>query len=75
MARDDERELKRRKYSHGEEKERRKLPYGARELTKEDYEGYKEVFRRYLKDKKDIRLGDIGSSEAYARFKSFMHKW
>jgi hypothetical protein len=30
---------------------------------------------KYLKEKKDIRIEDISSTEAYARFKSFVHKW
>jgi len=78
MARDEseeERKAKRQKHSHDEHHGKRQLPHGARKLSKDDFEGYKGVFRRYLRDKKDIRMEDIPSSEAYARFKSFVHKW
>jgi hypothetical protein len=78
------RETKRRKHSHGEKegyRERRsrergkELPFHARVLTKEDMEEYRGVFAKYLKDKKGIHIDDISSTEAYARFKSFVHKW
>jgi len=78
-------ESKRRKHSHGEEgrsreherdgKESRGLPHGARELRKDDMEGYRRVFAKYLRDKKDIHIDDISATEAYGRFKSFIHKW
>jgi hypothetical protein len=72
---------KRRKHSHDEKdverkKERGKeLPFQARKLTKEDMEDYRGVFAKYLRDKKGIRIDDVSSTEAYARFKSFVHKW
>jgi len=79
MGRDDDHHhSKRRKHSHGEEGERRhsdKLPFGARSITKDDMEEYRSVFKRYLKERKDIHIDDLSSSEAYARFKSFVHKW
>jgi hypothetical protein len=84
MASDeDERERsrhpKRRKHSHREDRslERRpeKLPYNARPLTKDDMSGFREVFAKYLRERKDINIDDISSAEAYARFKSFVHKW
>jgi hypothetical protein len=82
MAREDERDgghhSKRRKHSHGERDDRERgkgLPFHARELTKEDMDEYRGVFAKYLKDRKDIHIDDVSSTEAYARFKSFVHKW
>jgi hypothetical protein len=73
---DEEREhSKKRKYSHEGEKEGKRLPFNARTLTKNYMEEFKGVFTRYLKEKKDIHIDDISSTEAYARFKSFVHKW
>jgi len=78
MARDDEHRSKRRKSSHerdGRSGERVTLPFDARVLMKEDMDEFREVFATYLKDKKNIRMDEISSTEAYARFKSFVHKW
>ena len=79
MGREEDRGPKRRKHSHGEGSvERRrddKLPFNARLLTKDDMDEFRGVFTKYLKEKKDIRIGEISSTEAYARFKSFVHKW
>ena len=86
MARDDEprdsghHHSKRRKHSHEnpEEKDQAKgteLPFHALPLTKDDMDVYRVVFTKYLRDKKDIHIDDISSTEAYARFKSFVHKW
>jgi hypothetical protein len=36
---------------------------------------YRGVFAKYLKDRKGIHIDDVSSTEAYARFKSFVHKW
>jgi hypothetical protein len=44
-------------------------------LTKEDMDEYRGVFAKYLRDRKDIHIDDVSSTEAYARFKSFVHKW
>jgi hypothetical protein len=73
MARDESGEHKSRKRKHSHDGQ--EMPYGAKTLNKDDFEAYKDVFRRYLKEKKDLRIDDIPSSEAYARFKSFVHKW
>lgn len=80
--RDDEREhrSKRRKHRDGDERSvernrRRELPFHARPLTKDDMDNYRAVFAKYLKDKKDIYIDEISSTEAYGRFKSFLHKW
>lgn len=72
--------LKRRKHDNVDERpvqrERgRELPFAAGPLTKDDMDKYRAVFTKYLKDKKDIHIDDISSTEAYARFKSFVHKW
>ena len=72
--------LKRRKHDNGDERpverERgRELPFDARLLTKDDMDKYRAAFTKYLKDKKDIHIDDISSTEAYARFKSFVYKW
>ena len=76
MAGEEERKVKRRKHSHGSGKERTaELPFNATMLRKDDYERYRVVFGVYMKERKDIRVGEISSTEAYARFKSFMHKW
>jgi hypothetical protein len=82
-VRDDERahhRSKRRKHGNADERsmerERGKgLPFETQPLTKDDMEKYRAVFTKYLKDKKDIDINDISSTEAYARFKSFVHKW
>jgi len=70
---------KRRKHSHEadrqEERRDEELPFNARRLTKDDMDKFQRVFANYLKDKKDINIDDISSSEAYGRFKSFVHKW
>jgi hypothetical protein len=79
MGREEDHRSKRRKHSHGERSaERRrdeKLPFNARLLSKDDMDEFHGVFVKYLKEKKDIRIEDISSTEAYARFKSFVHKW
>lgn len=79
MGRVEDHRSKRRKHSHGERSvERRrdeKLPFNARLLSKDDMDEFQGVFAKYLKEKKDIRIEDISSTEAYARFKSFVHKW
>ena len=81
---DDERHHKRRKHSHDDERrggrdhdssKRKGLPFDARPITKNDLDEYRDVFTRYLKEKKDISIDEISSTEAYARFKSFVHKW
>ena len=68
---------KRRKHSHSDHRSEKtdRLPYDARPITKDDMESYSEVFARYLYDRKGIEIKDISSIEAYARFKSFVHKW
>jgi len=82
--RDDDRHHKRRKHSHDDERRRDRdhdtsktkgLPFSAHPITKNDMDTYREVFARYLKEKKDISIDEISSAEAYARFKSFVHKW
>ena len=79
MGREEDHRSKRRKHSHGEgsvdRRRDEKLPFNARLLTKDDMDEFRVVFTKYLKEKKDIRIDDISSTEAYARFKSFMHKW
>jgi hypothetical protein len=80
MGRDEEGHgEKRRKHSHSEEysdeKRSERLPYNAKPLTKHDMDEYKEIFAEYLLDRKDIKIEEISSKEAYARFKSFVHKW
>ena len=82
--RDDERYAKRRKHSHEDERrrdrdhessKRKALPFNAHPITKNELDEYKAVFARYLKEKKDISMDEISSTETYARFKSFVHKW
>jgi hypothetical protein len=82
--RDDERHAKRRKHSHEDERrrdrdhepsKRKALPLNARPITKNDLDEYRPVFARYLKEKKNISMDEISSTETYARFKSFVHKW
>ena len=76
---DDERHhhrRKKRKHCDGKDVERKgKLPFDARLLTKDDMDEFRGIFTKYLKEKKDIRIDNISSTEAYARFKSFVHKW
>jgi hypothetical protein len=87
---DNEGQRKKRKHSHGEHSHggqergeespkhnhhRKDLPFNAPVLTKHDYEKYRPVFTIYLTEKKKLKICDIPSSEAYARFKSFLHKW
>lgn len=71
---------KKRKYSHEDarndaDRERKRLPFHAKSITKNDMEEYRIVFARYLKETKDLLIEEISSKEAYARFKSFVHKW
>lgn len=82
--RDDERYHKRRKHSHDDDRHRGRdhdssrkkgLPFDAHPITKNDMDEYRGVFKRYLMEKKDISVDEISSTEAYARFKSFLHKW
>ena len=75
MAKDDEQKAKRRKHSHREERREENLPFNARMLTKDDMDEFRGVFGKYLQEKKDICIDEISSTEAYARFKSFVHKW
>jgi hypothetical protein len=75
MSRDEEQRAKRRKHSHGGERREGKLPFNTRTLTKDDMDEFRGVFGKYLEEKKDIRIDEISSTEAYARFKSFVHKW
>ena len=84
----DDHRAKRRKHSHerpqsperkrregGRERTKRELPFDAPELKKDDMPAYRAVFAKYLHDKKDITLETLSPNEAYARFKSFIHKW
>lgn len=84
----DDHRVKRRKHSHersrspgrrhrdsGREGARRSLPFDAPELKKDDLDAYRDIFAKYLHDKKDITIETLSSNEAYARFKSFIHKW
>lgn len=82
--RDDERHHKRRKHSHEDDRPRERhhessrrkaLPFDAKPISKNDMDEYREVFARYLRDKKDIAIDEIPSTEAYGRFKAFIHKW
>ena len=70
---------KKRKHSHESEVQDKrrgdKLPFGARTLSKDNMDNFRGVFAKYLKDKKDIDMDKISSSEAYGRFKSFVNKW
>ena len=67
---------KKRRHSYGKDVERkRKLPFDAHELTKDDMDEFRRVFTLYLKEKKDIHIDEISSTETYARFKSFVRKW
>jgi hypothetical protein len=69
---------KKRKHSHEDDrgvKRDDRLPFNARALSKDDMDKFGNVFARYLKDKKDINIDEISSSEAYGRFKSFVRKW
>jgi len=80
MGREDDHRTKRRKHSRdsersGERSEKRHLPFGAEELKNDDMESYRGPFEKYLLDRKQIKLEDLSSTEAYARFKSFVHKW
>ena len=78
MAKDDDdyHRSKRRKSSHERDTMKDgKLPFNARVLTKDDMDGFRGVFAKYLWDRKEIRIDEISSTEAYARFKSFVHKW
>jgi len=78
MARDSEaaEDTSKRHHSHVEAgRKRGRSPHRGPHLTKEDFDDYKEVFARYLKEKKNIRIEDLSSTETYARFKSFVHKW
>jgi len=80
MGREDDHRTKRKKHSHGcehsrERSEKRHLPFGAQELKKDDMESYRGPFKKYLFDRKEIKLEELSSTEAYARFKSFVHKW
>jgi hypothetical protein len=79
MGKEEDHRSKRRKHSHSEGSVERtkdeKLPFDARLLTKDDMDEFRGVFTKYLKEKKDIRIDEISSTEAYARFKSFVHKW
>jgi hypothetical protein len=78
MAKDDDdyHRSKRRKSSHERNDTKgKKLPFDARVLTKDDMDEFRSVFAKYLLDRKDIRIDEIASTEAYARFKSFVHKW
>jgi hypothetical protein len=78
-GRDDHRSKRRKHHNRDErsvERERGKgLPVDTQPLTKDDMERYRAVFSKYLMDKKDIHIDDISTTEAYARFKSFVHKW
>lgn len=78
-AKDGHHQSKRRKHSHEDERGRKRrdddLPFNARTLSKDDMDKFHGVFAKYLKDKKDINIDEISSSEAYGRFKSFVHKW
>ena len=82
--RDNERHHKRRKYDdeddrprerHHESSGRKGLPFDAKPITKNDMDECREAFARYLRDKKDIAIDEISSTEAYGRFKSFVYKW
>jgi len=70
---------KRRKHSHesdrGVKRRESKLLFNAQRLNKDDMDKFQGVFAKYLKDKKDINIDEISSSEAYGRFKAFVHKW
>ena len=78
-GKDDPRPSKKRKHvqDEGSAERRRdgKLPFNAQELTKDDKDEFRGVFTKYLKERKDIRIDKISSTEAYARFKAFVHKW
>ena len=80
MGREDSHRTKRKKHNHdpepsGERSGKTGLPFGAQELKKNDMKSYRGPFEKYLLERKEIKLDGLSSTEAYARFKSFVHKW
>lgn len=53
----------------------RELPFGARRLTKGDFNEYRAVFALYLDIQKQLVLEDLSSEEVRGRWKSFVGRW
>lgn len=51
------------------------LPYGARQLSKDDLKGFEALFGEYLNLQKQRYIEDMDDREIRGRWKSFMGKW